>query len=459
MSLLIVGIDVTIVNVALPSIRADLGASVSGLQWVIDAYTLVIASLLMFSGSMADRVGRRRVFQLGLALFTLGSALCSLAPSLGWLVAFRVVQAAGASALNPVALSIITNAITEPRRRARALGIWGGVVGISLALGPVLGGVLIAGIGWRSVFWINIPIGLAAIALTQAFVPESRAAHPRRVDLPGQALMMAFIGSLTAAIIEGRNLGWTSAPILLLFAAALASLAGFVAVERRRFEPLVELRFFRSAPFSGANLIAVCAFAALGGFLFLNSLYLQEVRGESALDTGLLLLPTAVGIGVFAPVSGRLLAARGPRLPLVLAGVGICLSGALLVALPSDAPLAELLPCYLVFGVGFGLVNVPISNTAVSGMPPGQTGVAAAVASTSRQVGSALGVAVTGSLIAVTGAPVGSAGDRAWSVLALAGVLVVAFGLASTGRWARATVASTGLAEATRMEEDVVAAR
>jgi MFS family permease len=178
MSLFIFGVDVTIVNVALPSIQHDLHAPVSGLQWTVDAYTVVVASFLILAGSTADRFGRRRVFQIGLATFTLGSLLCSLAPGLGWLVAFRMLQAVGGSMMNPVAVSIITNTFTDPRERARAIGIWGGVFGLSIAAGPVLGGLLVAGVGWRGIFWVNIPIGLAAIVLTALFVPESRAARP-----------------------------------------------------------------------------------------------------------------------------------------------------------------------------------------------------------------------------------------------------------------------------------------
>src|SRR3954468_9743655 len=182
MSLFIVGLDNTIVNIALPSLRTDLHASTSGLQWTIDAYTLVLASLLILSGSTADRVGRRRTFQTGLALFTAGSLLCSVAPGLGWLIAFRMIQAVGGSMLNPVAMSIITNTFTEPRERARAIGVWGAVVGFSLALGPLLGGVLVGTLGWRSIFWINVPVGVAAIVLAARFVPESKAAHARRID-------------------------------------------------------------------------------------------------------------------------------------------------------------------------------------------------------------------------------------------------------------------------------------
>lgn len=210
LSLLIVGLDNTIVNTALPSIQKDLHAPASGLQWIIDAYTLVLASLLMLSGSVADRLGRRRIFQAGLLFFVVGSLLCSIAPSLGWLVAFRAVQAIGGSMLNPVAMSIITNVFTDPKERAQAIGVWSGVVGISMALGPLLGGFLVDTAGWPSIFLINVPIGLLAIALTARYVPESRSERPRRLDPVGQLLALLVLGAGTAAIIEGPRHGWTS---------------------------------------------------------------------------------------------------------------------------------------------------------------------------------------------------------------------------------------------------------
>jgi len=228
MSLFIVGLDVTIVNVALPSIGRDLHAGVSGLQWTVDAYTLVLASLLMLSGSTADRVGRRRTFQLGLALFTLGSLLCSLAPGLGWLVAFRMVQAVGGSMLNPVAMSIITNTFIQPAERARAIGIWGGVVGLSMALGPLAGGLLVESVGWRGIFWVNIPVGVAAIVLTAMFVPESRAPRPRRLDPVGQMLVIVLLASLVYGLIEGPGRGWASAEILSCFALSAAALVALI---------------------------------------------------------------------------------------------------------------------------------------------------------------------------------------------------------------------------------------
>jgi EmrB/QacA subfamily drug resistance transporter len=448
MSLLIVGMDVTIVNVALPSIRSDLNVSLSGLQWTIDAYVLVLASLLMLSGSTADRLGRRRIFQTGLVVFTFGSLLCSLAPGLGWLIGFRMVQAVGASMLNPVAMSIITNVFTQPRERARAIGVWGGVIGISLGLGPVVGGVLVETVGWRAIFWINIPIGLAAIALTARFVPESRAPRPRRVDAVGQLLVMVALASLTYAIIEAPRAGWTSATTLGLLALTIVAIGSLLVYEPARTDPLLELRFFRSAPFSGATVIAVSAFGAFSGFLFMNTLYLQDVRGLSALQAGLCTLPLAVMTLIFAPISGRLVGSRGPRRPLMAAGLAMCAGALMLVRLETNTSLAWLLSSYVVFGLGFGLVNAPITNTALSGMPRSQAGVAAAIASTSRQVGSALGVAVVGSVLASglagglrTGFAVAS--HSAWWILVGCGLAVLGIGLLTTGPWAVGTAERT----------------
>ncbi len=444
MSLFIVGLDNTIVNVALPAIRTDLHASVSGLQWTVDAYTLVLASLLVLGGSTADRLGRRRVFQTGLLIFTLASLLCSLAPSLGWLVAFRMLQALGGSMLNPVAMSIITNTFTDPRERARAIGVWGGVVGISLALGPVLGGGLVGWIGWRSIFWINIPVGLAAVVLCAKFVPESKALRPRRVDLAGQVLVMLVLGTLTYAIIEGPGSGYLSAGIVPLFVLSAAGLAFLIGYERRRREPLIEVRLFRSAPFAGATVIAVCAFAALAGFLFLNTLYLQEVRGLSALHAGLYTLPMAGMTFLFGPISGRLVGTRGPRPSLVLAGIAMLISSLMLTSITPTTSLGWLFTAYAIFGFGFGLVNAPITNTAVSGLPIEQAGVAAAFASASRQIGQSLGVAVVGSAAVARVAGdfklgFADASHAGWWTLAGCSLAVLVLGVVTTGRWARGT--------------------
>ena len=438
MSLLIVGMDVTIVNVALPSIQRDLDASVSALQWTTAAYTVVLASLLMLGGSIADRLGRARVFKFGLALFTAASLACSLAPGVGWLIAFRVVQGVAGAMLNPVAMSIIRNTFEDPRERAQAIGIWGAVVGISMALGPVLGGVLV-GLSWRAVFLVNIPIGLAAIALTARFVPESRAPRPRRPDPIGQVLVILTLASLTSAIIEGPRLGWGSPAIVALAVTAGVSLVTLVRYELRRDDPLIDPRFFASRPFSAAAVIAVVAFAAFGGFLFLNTLYLQDVRGLSPLSAGLCTLPLALMTALVSPIAGRVVGTRGVRGPLVVGGLGLGVGSLMLVPLSADTSLGWLLAAYCVFGLGFGAVNPPITNAAVSGMPASQAGVAAAVATTSRQVGLTLGVAVVGAMAtASVDGPLedhlATASHSAWWLIVALGAAIVALGLAaSTG--------------------------
>ncbi|TPQ18242.1 MFS transporter [Streptomyces sporangiiformans] len=447
MSLLIVSLDNTVLNVALPSMQNELHASVAGLQWTIDAYTLVLASLLMLAGSTADRIGRKRVFMAGLVVFTIGSALCSLAPNLESLIAFRMVQAVGGSMLNPVAMSIITNTFTDPRERARAIGLWGGVVGISMAAGPLVGGLLVDSIGWRSIFWINLPVGLAALLLTFRYVPESRAPKARRPDPVGQLLVIALLGSLTYAIIEAPTSG--ALKVAAFGALAMAALLSLLWYEPRRAEPLIDLRFFRSAPFSGATVVAVSAFAALGGFLFLSTLYLQNVRGLTALETGLWMLPMAAMTFVCGPLSGRLVGSRGPRFSLLVAGVAMTASGVLFAAFEAETTNVTLAIGYMLFGLGFGFVNAPITNTAVSGMPRAQAGVAAAVASTSRQIGQTLGVAVIGAVLA---SGVGSSSYRdvfvsaarpGWWIIAACGLAVLVVGALTSGRWARRTAERT----------------
>ncbi|MEV7613699.1 MFS transporter [Streptomyces sp. NPDC089799] len=449
LSLLIVSLDNTVLNVALPQMRRELDAPVSGMQWTIDAYTLTMAALLMLAGSTADRIGRRKVFTAGLVMFLLGSLLCSLAPGLEWLIAFRVVQAVGAAMLNPVAMSIIANTFTEPAARARAIGVWGGVAGIAMAAGPLVGGVLVDTVGWRSIFWLNLPIGLVALVLTLRFIPESRAPRPRRPDPVGQLLIMALLGSLTYGIIEAPTAGLRSGLVLGCAAVALASFVGLLVYEPRRADPLIDPRFFRSVPFSGAVLIAICAFAGLSGYLFLTTLYLQDVRGLDALHAGLWMLPLALMTCLIAPLSGRLVGSRGPRLPLVVAGLGMGSSGLLFAAFSAEDRVWLMLAAFLLFGVGFGMVNSPITNTAVSGMPRSQAGVAAAVAATSRQTGGTLGVAVIGSVLAAglaRGGDFAGAARPAWWIITLCGLLTLVLGLVSSGAWARATAARTAAA-------------
>ncbi|MBP2704240.1 MFS transporter [Microbispora sp. RL4-1S] len=444
-SIVVVVMDVSIVNVALPAIRRDLRASESGLQWTVDAYTLVLASFLVLAGSTADRVGRRRVFQVGLAAFGLGSTLCALAPGIGWLIAARMAQAVGGTMLNPVAMAIIATTFPDPVERGRAIGVFGSMSGLSLALGPILGGALVDGFGWRSVFWVNVPIVAAAIVGTALFVPESRAARARRPDPVGQILVILVLGSVVYAIIESKGLGWSSPVIVGLLAVAALGLMGILGYEPRRADPLLELRLFRSVPFSGAIMTALFALCGFSAFLFVSTQYLQDVRGMSALTAGLCMLPVGLPVMMLSPRAGRLAAARGPALPLLVSGAALALGGAASLWIGASTPLPWVLATFLPFGVFLGTVNPPITNTAVSGMPRSMAGVAASLASTGRQTGTTLGVAIAGTIVGPALARGGAASMGAehgvwWLVLGLgAGVGVLA--LFSTGRRAMATAA------------------
>lgn len=436
LSLLIVSMDATIVNVAIPSIRADLGASASQLQWVIDIYTLALASLLLLSGAAADRFGRRRTFQIGLTLFAVASLLCSIAPNIETLIAARLLQAIGGSMMNPVAMSIITQVFTGRVERARAIGVWGGVVGISMALGPIVGGALIEFVDWRAVFWINLPICVLAILLTAIFVPESKSATMRDVDPIGQGLGMAFLFGIVFVLIEGPSFGWADWRVIVVAVIAALAFAAFLRYEARRRDPFIDLRFFRSIPFASATMIAVCAFAAWGAFLFMMSLYLQEERGFSAMHTGLIYLPVAAGALIFSPLSGRMVGRFGSRPSLLIAGVLLTVAPLLLTRLSAETPVWQLLAIFAVFGVGFSMVNAPITNAAVSGMPTDRAGAASAVASTSRQVGVSIGVALCGSVagaaLATVGADFAVALRPLWLICAGLGLVIVALGAYST---------------------------
>lgn len=443
-SIVVVVMDISIVNVALPAIRRDLHASESGLQWTVDAYTLVLAGFLVLAGSTADRIGRRRVFQVGLATFGLGSLLCGLAPGIDWLIAARALQAVGGTMLNPVAMAIIANTFTDPAERARAIGVFGSMSGLSLALGPILGGALVDGLGWRSVFWVNVPVVAAAIGCT-AFVPESRAARARRFDPVGQIQVILVLGSVVYAIIESRRLGWSSPVILGLLAVAVLGVLGLLGYEPRRADPLLELRLFRSVPFSSAILTALFALCGFSAFLFVSTQYLQDVRGMSALAAGLCMLPVGLLVVVLSPRTGRLVGARGPRLPLVVSGAALVLGGAASLRLTAATPLLAVVASYLPFGIFLGTVNAPITNTAVSGMPRSMAGVATSLASTGRQTGTALGVAIAGTLVGPALAGGGTAYTSAehgvwWMVLGL-GIGSGILALLSTGRRAMDTAA------------------
>ncbi|MGW0882300.1 MFS transporter [Streptomyces sp. NPDC002671] len=425
LSMFVVGLDTTIVNVGLPAIGRGLGVGTRSLEWTVDAYAIVLAGLLISSGALADRFGRRRVFQSGLVVFGAASLVCATAGSVGALVAARAVQGIGASMLSPVALAIVVNAMPDPRERAQAIGVWASVFGLSMAVGPVTGGALVAGLGWRALFWINAPVVAAALVLSAVFVSESRGPRARRLDAPGQVLLTVLIAVWVGVLIEGPRIGWTSSAALAAYGFGAVTGAGFVWVECRRREPLMDLRLFCSPGFSGAVLGAVAVFVALNVTLLLNTLYLQHTRGFTPLAAGAATLPMAVGATLCAPWSGRLVGRTGTRRPLSLAGGFITVGGLCLVGLDRQTGLPLLLLAYLLIGTGFGFANAPITNTAVSGLPPARAAVAGAITSTARQLGSALGIALAGSLVAhSTPAGLAHASRPGWILVAACGLVL-----------------------------------
>lgn len=444
-SIVIVVMDITIVNVALPDVRRDLSASVIDLQWTVDAYTLLLAGFLVLAGSMADRFGRRRVFMVGLTTFGLGSLLCGFAPTIEWLIAARALQAVGATMLNPVAMAIVANTFTDPAERARAIGVFGSMSGLALAMGPVLGGVLVDAFGWRSIFVVNVPIAVAAIVGTAVVVPESRASRARRFDPIGQILVVALLGCAVYAVIESRSLGWSSPTILALLAIAVMSAMALIAYEPRRVDPLLELHLFRSVPFSAAIGMALFALCGFGAYLFTTTLYLQNVRAMSPSEAGLCVVPVGALVLLLSPLSGRYVGARGPRTPLVIAGAALAAAGAASLPLTPASPLPLVLMIALLIGIFLGTVNPPITNAAVSGMPRSMAGVAASLASAGRQTGTTLGVAIAGTIVGPALVP--ARADYAelarsvwWMILGL-GLALVLLTVISTGAWAKSTAA------------------
>ncbi len=338
------------------------------------------------------------MFSYGLTAFGIGSLLCSVAPNAELLIAFRVLQALGGCFLVPSSLALITDAYPDPTERARAIGIWSATTAASTGLGPPVGGLLVDTFGWRSVFWINLPIVAVAVALAARYARESRDATHRPLDWPGQVLVLVLLVSLTSGFIESSDGRWASPLVLGLFATAAVSLIAFVTVERRSAAPLLAPSLFRNRAFSGAAVVATLAFVVYAGFLFVNTLYLQQIRGYSPLVAGLLVMPTTIGNVVLSPLSGRMTARRGPRLPVALAASAMLAGSVILALAAGTAPVPVLLVAYVLIGSGVGLVNTPITTAAIDGLPADRAGVAGAVTSTFRQVGNSLGVAVLGSL-------------------------------------------------------------
>lgn len=436
LSMFIVTMDVTIVNLAMPAIRAELSPTENQTQWVIDVYTLTMASLLLSAGAAGDRWGRRRVFQIGLVVFAVGSLLCSLAPTIAALIAARFVQSIGASMLNPSALSIISAVFVDRGERARALGVWGAVVGASMAAGPPVGGLLIDGVGWRAVFWINLPICLIALLLTVVVLPESRAAAAPRSDPAGQLFAVLALSGLVFTLIEGPHRGWTDPVVVTAASVGVVAAVAFSRHAARRESPFIDMRFFRSVPFASATAVTMLTFTAWGAFLLMMALYLQEVRLETALRSAVILLPIAIGALVFAPLSGRLVARVGSRPPLLGSGSAIAIGSALMIVLTPTTPSLVLMAICALFGIGYAMAGPPAVSASLAGMPPDRAAMAAAINSTSKQVGVSIGVALCGVL--ASGAlrlnPPNFTTDARplWFACAAMGVAIAVLGVVST---------------------------
>ena len=394
----VIQLDVTIVNVALPAIQRGIGGSLAGLQWVIDAYTLALASIMLTDGSAADRAGARKVFVLGLSAFAVGSAACAAAPALGVLIAARAVQGLGASALLPCSLALLVHQFPDPRARARALGVWGGMGSLGVALGPVLGGALVAAVGWRSIFGVNVPVCLLTVTMLRRYVDESPKNPGRRTDVPGLLLGVTALSALTAGFITAGQQGWLTPLPGALLAVGLIAGAFFVRAEHSQPHPVLPLSLLRSRDLSGATAVGLIFNLVLYGSLLCLSLYLQQERHEPVLTTGLLLLPMSLVVGAGSLASGRLTARFGPRPPMI-AGLMLAAVGAALLA---TAGAATSLTLILGGSVLLGLVSLAMSAmtaAVVGAVGPGHAGVASGILNAARQSGGALGVALLGSLL------------------------------------------------------------
>jgi EmrB/QacA subfamily drug resistance transporter len=397
-ALFMIMLDNTVVNVALPSIQESLDASLSGLEWTINAYTLTFAVLLVTGGRLGDIFGRRRAFLVGVVLFALSSATAGLAPSAGWLIASRAVQGVGAALMMPATLSIITNAF-PPEERGKAIGTWAGVSALALAIGPVVGGFLTEHVSWRAIFFLNLPVAAAAVVVALAAARESRdRTVPRTIDYPGIATLSVGIGALVLALIEGNGWGWGSTAILALFAMSAAGIAGFALVELRARYPMVEFGFFRSRTFLGTNAIAFAVSFSMLAMFFFMALYMQNILRYSPLEAGVRFLPSTLVIIVAAPIAGRLTDRIGAKLPIAAGLAVVSVSMYLQSRITVDSGYGDLLPAFILMGLGVGFTMSPMSTAAMNAVNEAKAGVASGILSMSRMVGGTFGVAAVGAL-------------------------------------------------------------
>jgi EmrB/QacA subfamily drug resistance transporter len=396
-------LDITVVNTALPAIEEDLDASFTDLQWVIDAYTLPLAALVLTAGSLGDRLGRRRVFAFGLVVFSIASVLVGLAPEPVFLNLARALQGVGAAVMFAVSLALLAQEFPAGRERAAAMGVYGATIGVAVAVGPLVGGGLTDWLGWEWVFFMNVPLGAAALAATRLMLRESRDPNASRVDWPGVATFSGALFLLVLGLLRGNDQGWGSTPIVSLMAGSAVLFCAFVAVERRAPEPMLPLELFRSRSFTGVQLAAFAVSGSMFALYLYVTLYLQGILGHSPLEAGIRYLPITITIFLFSPIAGALLPRLGAR-ALMSAGLALTACGLLLMAgLDARSEWTSLLGGFVVAGAGIGLLNPVIADVAVSVVPKERSGMAAGINDTFRQVGVAVGIAAWGAIFLARG--------------------------------------------------------
>jgi len=397
--LFMIMLDNTVVNVALPSIQSDLDVGLSELEWIVTGYALTFAALMLIGGKVADAYGRRLMFVVGIAVFTLASLWCGLATSGDMLITARVVQGAGAALMNPATLSIIA-ATFAPRERGTAIGIWAGVSALALAIGPLVGGLITEHLDWSWIFFVNVPVGILAIAASFLFIDETRDETHAGLDIPGLATSAIGLFALTYGLIEANTYGWTSARIVGAFVVAAVALVGFVLLERNQREPMLPLALFKNRTYTGANSVILLVALAMFGVFFFVSLYMQQVLGYSAVETGAAFLPMTVLIILVAPIAGKTSDRIGSRSLMTAGMVLIAVQLFYFSTLGVDSTFWSLLPAFLVGGVGMALTMTPSAAAATRSVPVDKAGVGSAVLNAARQVGGAMGIAVMGAIMA-----------------------------------------------------------
>src|SRR5437016_304135 len=399
LGLFMIFLDALIVNVALPVIQADFQVGESGLQWVVTTYSIGMAVAIMSAATLADLHGRRKLYVGGIALFTASSIACGLAPTLDVLNIARMIQGIAAATVNVSSLALVSSAFPEPKQKARAIGIWTAIASTATAVGPTLGGLLVQASGWRSIFLVNVPVGIIAVILTLRFVAESRDPRERRFDLPGQLLFALAVGAFAYAVIDGPKVGWTSLRIIALFAVAVAALVAFIGFERASRDPMMDLKLFGDHTYSLAIVTIFSVLFSIYGMLLVTTQYMQNVRGYSPTDTGLLLLPFSVTMTIVSLKAGRLVGKVGTRLP-ILFGLSSLIAGLAIMIVAMPVSMVAVVVGFVFAALGGALCLTPITSLAMTAVPPERAGMASGIMSAQRAIGSTVGFAVLGSILA-----------------------------------------------------------